>query len=192
MMELENVRSVTSDMLPNVWLTPLIVIIIIGLFCLTLFMITIKFTQPPVKSLMISVIIGAFIALFIFVTFMMFLSIKINIQAKTNGKQFDMAFKSKVNHVEDIGKDKKRKQRLHLDGKDGKYYISVPTDTPVSEGDEVTIKGQDIIYTQSPRTIKDFDKLPYGQTLNVDVKHQNKHYQVTSKKELTISDSLTN
>lgn len=72
MMKLENVRDVTSDALPNIWLTPLIGIIIMGSFCLILFMITMKFMQPSVKSLMISVIIGAFVALLIVVAFMMF------------------------------------------------------------------------------------------------------------------------
>ena len=33
MMKLENVRDVTSDALPNIWLTPLIGIIIMGSFC---------------------------------------------------------------------------------------------------------------------------------------------------------------
>ena len=188
MMKLENVRDVTSDALPNIWLTPLIGIIIMGSFCLILFMITMKFMQPSVKSLMISVIIGAFVALLIVVAFMMFFNIKTNNQAKTNGKKFDMELKSKVNHVEDIGKDRNRKQRLHLDGKEGKYYVSIPSQTPVSEGDDVILKGHDIISIKSPRAIKDFSKLPYNQTVDVDIKHQGKHYQVTSEKDLSITN----
>lgn len=183
MIKLENVRSVTSDMLPNVWSTLFIALIIIGLICLISSVVTVKFMIPSVK--LKTLIISGTLGLLILITFFMFINIRINTQAKTNGKQFDMTLKSKVNHVEDIGKDKKRKQRLqrlHLDGKEGKYYVSIPGKTPVSEGDDVTLKGHDIISTQSPRTIKDFSKLPYGQTLNVDIKHQGKHYQVNSKK----------
>lgn len=182
MIELENVRNVTSDMLPNIWSTLFIPLIIIGLVCLISSVVTVNFIMPSVKLKYL--IIAGTLGLLILITFLMFINIRINTQAKTNGKQFDMTLKSKVNHVEDIGKDKERKQRLqrlHLDGKKGKYYLSIPRKTPVSEGDDITLKGHDIISTQSPRAIKDFSKLPYNQTVDVDIKHQGKHYRVNSE-----------